>query len=103
MIRAVLVDQSNNIIQAIQLDDAWQTPGQPTYYQPPDGLTVIVAPNAGIGWTYDGKTFTAPLPNPTPAPITPITGPVTKLIQQLQSQGTLTAQQVATLAIPITT
>ena len=94
--RAVLVDKSGNVVQAVVLAPDW-TP-QSTDWQPPVGQTVVLDDNAGIGWTYDGKTFTPP-PQPPPVIAPPMPpDPVVALQAALIAKGVITQADVTAAA-----
>lgn len=66
--RAALV-RNGLVIAAVELAVDWDQPdaGRDAW-TPPEGVQVIASNVAGIGWTWDGATFTAPPPNPDPPP-----------------------------------
>lgn len=49
----------NGVVENISLWD-----GDTTRWQPPEGVLTIPAPdNVGVGWTYDGETWSKPVIN----------------------------------------
>jgi hypothetical protein len=88
--RAVLIDQSGNVTQAVVLDPTWQDTTSPFHWTPPAGLTVVVEDNAGIGWTYASGTFSPPPQPPAPPPVILPPDPVAVLRAALLAKGVLT-------------
>lgn len=94
MMRFVLVN-GGLVIQAVELDPSWQMPNLPTSWTPPDGVAVVASDTAGIGWTYDGATFTPPS-TPPPPPPTPDQLRAATFVAQTDRQDLVSRLQSAT-------
>jgi len=68
-----------------------------TEWTPPEGVTMVSNPPAGvgIGWAYSGGTFTAPTPPPAPVPAEV---PQWQARRALHAAGLLTAVEAAVAA-----
>lgn len=67
--RAALI-RNGSVISVVELAPNWnQSDAGRDAWTPPAGVTVVPTDVAGIGWTWDGATFTAPPSNPDPPPI----------------------------------
>jgi len=95
--RAVLVRSSGSVTQAVILGSGWQNPGSQDYWPVPSGMTVVPSDVAGIGWTWDGSTFTPPPPVPDPPP-TPVQLRAATFVAQPDRQDIITRLQNATPA-----